>query len=252
MDGYLDGFSGSSFSSATPPFREPSFSGVDFLGIQENDRIWGSTEASHDPLDLETLLALPRADAGPRMQLDEDPFNTGKPMVPSLSRTLDLIPSAGQYSLDAGTHHEDDPTQKYVTDEQRWAAYCAKDVESDGKFVLVVTSTKCICRTLCPSRRPLRKNVIFFDSVADAQAANAGYRPCKRCKPVADRDPTLQRQEEAVTAACQAIQEAMNNGKAPPPLEELAKHAGMSVFHFHRIFKAKMGTTPKKWAKDLE
>ena len=51
----------------------------------------------------------------------------------------------------------------------------------DGAFIYAVKTTGIYCRPGCPSRRPKRENVIFFDRARDAAAA--GFRPCKRCRP---------------------------------------------------------------------
>lgn len=52
---------------------------------------------------------------------------------------------------------------------------------ADPSFVYAVVTTGVYCQPDCPSRRPLRRNVRFF--AHGAQAAAAGFRPCKRCRP---------------------------------------------------------------------
>lgn len=47
-----------------------------------------------------------------------------------------------------------------------------------------------------------------------------------------------------VAQACRRIEAA----EQPPSLENLAKEAGLSPFHFHRVFKAAIGLTPKAYA----
>ena len=49
----------------------------------------------------------------------------------------------------------------------------------EGKFYLAVTSTKIVCKPGCPSRIPLEKNMVFYDTAEEA--FRDGYRPCKRC-----------------------------------------------------------------------
>src|SRR5689334_14092876 len=68
-----------------------------------------------------------------------------------------------------------------------WHAVLARDRMSDGRFVYAVTSTGIYCRPSCPSRRPRRDRVRFFD--APVAARDAGFRPCKRCKPDAAEAP---------------------------------------------------------------
>ncbi len=63
----------------------------------------------------------------------------------------------------------------------RWAAVGARDASYDGRFVYAVRTTGVYCRPSCPSRRPLPRNVAFFDS--GAKARSAGFRACRRCRP---------------------------------------------------------------------
>lgn len=76
-----------------------------------------------------------------------------------------------------------------LEDDARWLAMTSRDVSDTGPFVIAVSSTGIYCRVGCPARRPLRKNVLFFDSVEEARSA--GFRACKRCHP--DDQPTLHR-----------------------------------------------------------
>jgi AraC family transcriptional regulator of adaptative response/methylated-DNA-[protein]-cysteine methyltransferase len=67
-----------------------------------------------------------------------------------------------------------------VLDESRWAAVVDRDSRFDGSFVYSVATTGVYCQPSCPGR-PKRENVRFHATWADAAAA--GFRPCKRCKP---------------------------------------------------------------------
>src|SRR5258708_21625080 len=62
-----------------------------------------------------------------------------------------------------------------------WHATITRDARADGTFVLAVRSTHIYCRPSCPARRPLRRNVIFFHTGAEAE--KQGFRPCQRCRP---------------------------------------------------------------------
>ncbi len=57
-----------------------------------------------------------------------------------------------------------------------------RDESYDGVFYIAVKTTGIFCRPSCPARRPLPKNVEYFATVKEA--VFAGYRPCKRCKPL--------------------------------------------------------------------
>jgi AraC family transcriptional regulator, regulatory protein of adaptative response / methylated-DNA-[protein]-cysteine methyltransferase len=62
-----------------------------------------------------------------------------------------------------------------------WQAYVRRDARAEGQFVLAVRSTHVYCRPSCPARRPLRRNVVFFHTGAEAE--KQGFRPCRRCRP---------------------------------------------------------------------
>lgn len=118
-----------------------------------------------------------------------------------------------------------------------WDAVLAHDSAYDGQFWYGVKSTGIFCRPACPSRRPKRENVAFFDSPQAAQAA--GYRACLRCQP------------EKVGAAAQAVAKAkhlLDTAETEPNLGELAAAVGMSPFHLQRLFKAQLGVSPKQYA----
>lgn len=68
------------------------------------------------------------------------------------------------------------------------SAYLNGDATYNGLFFLGVRTTGIFCRPTCPARKPLPKNVEYFATTGDALVA--GYRPCKRCKPLdADDQP---------------------------------------------------------------
>jgi AraC family transcriptional regulator, regulatory protein of adaptative response / methylated-DNA-[protein]-cysteine methyltransferase len=125
-------------------------------------------------------------------------------------------------------------------DDARWAAVVARDAAFDGRFVTAVQTTGIYCRPSCPAKRPNRANVRFYDTAEDAE--RAGFRPCKRCKPGA---PSLAEQHAAkVREACRLIETADET----PMLDDLAEAVGLSPYHFHRVFKAALGITPKAYA----
>src|SRR5260370_13499051 len=62
-----------------------------------------------------------------------------------------------------------------------WRATMTRDARADGTFVLAVRSTHIYCRPSCPARRPMRRNVVFFHTGAEAE--NEGFRPCLRFRP---------------------------------------------------------------------
>ena len=129
---------------------------------------------------------------------------------------------------------------RFENDDERWAAVVERDRRAEDHFVLGVVTTGIYCRPGCPARRPRRENVRFF--ARGEEAEQAGFRPCKRCRPNA---PSLEeRRATAVARACRLIEEA----EETPDLDALAEAAGMSRYHFHRVFKAATGCTPRAYA----
>ena len=129
---------------------------------------------------------------------------------------------------------------RFESDDERWEAVVRRDRRAEGHFVLCVVTTGIYCRPGCPARRPRRENVRFF--ARSEEAEQAGFRPCKRCRPNG-----LSREERHATlvaGACRLIETA----EEVPGLDVLAREAGMSRYHFHRIFKAATGLTPRAYA----
>jgi len=128
----------------------------------------------------------------------------------------------------------------YVTDDARWEALQVRDPAADGHFVYAVRTTGVYCRPSSSARLPKRENVEFFDSAEGAAAA--GYRASRRAR--GDRTSAAAERAALVAQACRLIEAS----ETPPNLDELAVTAGMSPFHFHRVFKAETGVTPKAYA----
>ena len=127
-----------------------------------------------------------------------------------------------------------------IQDDLRWKAVAARDASADGGFVYAVATTGIYCRPSCPARRAKRDNVRFFASPAEADAA--GYRPCRRCAPKGEAPSSAK--AALIAQACRLIESA----EEPPKLEALAARAGMSPSHFHRLFQAVTGLTPRAYA----
>ena len=121
----------------------------------------------------------------------------------------------------------------------RWAKVMARDTASDGQFVYSVKSTGVYCRPSCAARLANPANVRFHLTPAAAQTE--GFRACKRCKPdLGCEAPHAAKVAEAARRIAAS--------EETPSLTSLAKRAGLSPHHFHRVFKAITGLTPKDYA----
>ncbi|MCO7610545.1 bifunctional DNA-binding transcriptional regulator/O6-methylguanine-DNA methyltransferase Ada [Pseudomonas chlororaphis] len=133
------------------------------------------------------------------------------------------------------------PSRKQrIEQDPRWQAVLKRDASADASFVYAVRTTGVYCRPSSLSRLPKAENVEFFDSAEQAEAA--GYRPSKR--QASDQTQIAAQHAAMVAEACRQIERA----ESVPSLEQLAQHAGMSSYHFHRVFKAATGLTPRGYA----
>jgi len=136
-------------------------------------------------------------------------------------------------------------TQKVLTGpasaDRSWRAIVTRDRQADGRFVYAVRSTGIFCRPSCPSRKPNRELVEFFDTPADAE--RAGFRACRRCHPSAapSTDPWI----EKIRRACVYL----SNVEGHPSLANLANRLGGSPYHLQRNFKRIVGVTPREYAE---
>ena len=131
-------------------------------------------------------------------------------------------------------------TATMLDDERRWQATEHRDANYDGQFVYAVRSTGIYCRPSCPSRRPRRDQVLFFDA-CDA-AERAGYRACRRCHP----RQTLP--EIAMVEAADSFIDAHLDEQIT--LAMLSEACAISPYHLHRTFKRLTGLTPRQYVRE--
>ncbi len=124
-----------------------------------------------------------------------------------------------------------------IDPEAAWLQLLARDPAAE--FFYAVATTGVFCRPSCTSRRPLRANVRFFRTAAEAQAA--GFRPCKRCTPGIACSSPLNKIRTHIEA----------NLDRPVRLEELGRVAGLSPFTVQRLFKREMGASPLAYQRAL-
>ncbi|HEV2484779.1 MAG TPA: methylated-DNA--[protein]-cysteine S-methyltransferase [Terracidiphilus sp.] len=124
-----------------------------------------------------------------------------------------------------------------IDSDSAWKQVQSRD--PGAAFFYGVATTGVFCRSSCTSRRPLRANVRFFRSAAEAQAA--GFRPCKKCKPSTAFGSPLDKVRGCIEA----------NLNRPVRLEELGRVAGLSPFTVQRLFKREMGVSPLAYQRAL-
>ena len=122
----------------------------------------------------------------------------------------------------------------------RWKAVVARDRNADGQFFYAVRTTGVYCRPSCAARMAKPENVTFHATAGDAE--RAGFRACKRCRP--DRWWLPAPHAALVAELCRFIETA----ERVPTLAQLARRAGVSPHHLHRVFRAVAGVTPKAYA----
>ncbi|HET6585703.1 MAG TPA: bifunctional DNA-binding transcriptional regulator/O6-methylguanine-DNA methyltransferase Ada [Nannocystaceae bacterium] len=127
----------------------------------------------------------------------------------------------------------------FTDNHARWTAVATRDAAADDVFVYSVRTTGVYCRPSCAARLARRENVAFHATPAAAE--RAGFRACKRCRP--SEPPRRERDAALVVRACRLIDAA----DEPIELERLADAVGLSPFHFHRVFKATTGLTPRAY-----
>jgi AraC family transcriptional regulator of adaptative response / DNA-3-methyladenine glycosylase II len=138
-----------------------------------------------------------------------------------------------------------------------YLALKARDARFDGCFFTGVRSTGIYCRPVCRVRTPKRENCRFFQLAA--QAEQAGFRPCLRCRPElaprqflpgATQAPTWSMQDASRILAVQAaarMDAAPASSTQPLTVQSLASKLGISDRHLRRIFEAQFGVSPLQY-----
>lgn len=128
-----------------------------------------------------------------------------------------------------------------LTKEIMWQAVRDCNTELDGQFFYGVNTTKIFCRPSCKSRTPKQENVDFFTT--PESAIDMGFRPCKRCRPDLLGSPNME-EEQTIRKAQRILEDEF---KLPISLENLAQQVGLSKYHFQRLFRKLMGSTPQTY-----
>src|SRR6266853_545045 len=135
-------------------------------------------------------------------------------------------------------NHENPQTQSNIPPRaaaRYWRATITRDARADGTFVLAVRSTHIYCRPSCPARRPLRRNVVFFRTGAEAE--QQGFRPCLRCRPNEIAGPVVL-VERATRELAQCTEDGLRFGA-------LAAKLGTTAATLRRAFLQTTGLRPR-------
>jgi AraC family transcriptional regulator of adaptative response / DNA-3-methyladenine glycosylase II len=117
-------------------------------------------------------------------------------------------------------------------------ARLARDPRFDGRFFIGVTSTGIYCRPICPAPQPKEENVRYFLSAA--AAAEAGFRPCLRCRPEASPGtPAWLGTSATVSRALKLIGESALDEAGVETLAERLGASPVAVAQTRRIHFAK-------------
>jgi len=119
-------------------------------------------------------------------------------------------------------------------------ARLTRDARFDGRFFIGVRSTRIYCRPICPVRAAKEENITYFPTAA--AAAEAGYRPCMRCRPESSPGtPAWLGTSATVGRALRLISEG---GVEDEGIERLAARLGIGSRQLRRLFLQHLGATP--------
>ena len=124
-------------------------------------------------------------------------------------------------------------------------ARLSRDPRFDGRFFVGVLTTGVYCRPICPARMPKEDNVKYYPSAASAQ--DAGFRPCRRCRPEAAQAlPEWTLATDTVQRGLRLIEAGYLNQHTTA---QLARQLEVGERHLSRLFAQELGTSPKSVAK---
>ncbi len=135
-------------------------------------------------------------------------------------------------------------TDSVLTHEQYQKARLSRDARFDGQFYVAVKTTGIFCRPICPANPPKEENVEYF--VNQAQALQAGYRPCLRCRP--DSAPSSWAWKGVETTFLRGLKMIDDGELQGSKLTELSERLGISDRYLRQLFQTHLGMSPKQYA----
>ncbi len=124
--------------------------------------------------------------------------------------------------------------------EQCYAAIQSRDERFDGRFFTGVKTTGIYCRPICPASTPRPENVTFFTTAA--AAAQAGFRPCLRCRP--ESSPGTPEWQGGSAVVSRALRLISNGVMDDGGVESLAEHLHIGSRQLRRLFNQHLGVSP--------
>jgi AraC family transcriptional regulator of adaptative response / DNA-3-methyladenine glycosylase II len=119
-------------------------------------------------------------------------------------------------------------------------ARLSRDARFDGKFFIGVRGSGVYCRPVCPAPTAKEKNCRYFATAA--AAAEAGFRPCLRCRPeCSPGTPAWLGTSTTVSRALRLIEE---RDLGDDGIEGLAARLGVGSRHLRRLFLRHLGASP--------
>jgi AraC family transcriptional regulator of adaptative response/methylated-DNA-[protein]-cysteine methyltransferase len=125
-----------------------------------------------------------------------------------------------------------------------YRALVERDASYDGLFFVGVKTTGIFCRPICPAKKPRRENVSFFTNAGDAE--RAGFRACKRCKPldaIGGHPPWV--------AALMGEIEQRSRAKSSRMSDDDLRRSGFEPVNARRYFKERFGMTFHAYQRSL-
>src|SRR4051812_34129320 len=130
-----------------------------------------------------------------------------------------------------------------------YEALKTRDARFDGSFFTGVTSTGIYCRPVCRVRTPRQENCRFFRHAA--QAEEAGFRPCLRCRPELAPQSVAWSTQDASSIIAQQAARLLDEPEAwagqAPSVDALARRLGVSDRHLRRVFESQLGVSPLQY-----
>lgn len=115
----------------------------------------------------------------------------------------------------------------------------ARDASYDGIIYFGVRTTGVFCRPSCPARRALPANVEYFTRAQDA--VFAGFRPCKRCRPLRAAGET--------PAWVEALLERVEADPSARLRDADVRAMGIDPARARRFFRSRYGMTFHAWCR---